>query len=70
MKPTEKDIQRAKEFVGNEANKKLDSQAFIYIKNGKTTLSTDELEYYLTQYVLHLEAAGIIKFTANRHNDQ
>jgi len=66
MKIQEKDKQRAREFVETEANKDLQSNAFIFIKSENVILTVGELEEYLAMYVLHLESIGVIKFTENR----
>lgn len=59
MKPTEKDISEAWDYL-KEKHDIVDWETKIYIDRGERTF---ELEEILSEYVLHLEQTGKIKFT-------
>lgn len=63
---TEKDLQQAREYIDTIADDDPSSNKFAFIKNGRITLSVEELAETLCNHVLHLEQRGVIKFTARR----
>jgi len=66
MKPTKKDLQNATKFVNIICDDDPASNKFAIIKNGRIVLTPDELAEICAMHTLHLEAKGIIKFTARR----
>ena len=66
MKPTEKDLQTAREYIDTIADTDQYSNKFGFIGNGRITLSVEELAETLCNHTLHIEKLGKIKFTEGR----
>jgi len=63
----QKQIESAREYLATIADDDPSSNKFAFIKNGRITLSVEELAETLCNHVLYLESMGRIKFTANQY---